>query len=209
MSLLERLRGGGKPPSTPNHMNQNPYEPAIPPAEGEERLKLLEKARKLLEKDMSPAVFNSYVDTMIRLLGTGEYSLKSQANSHSFFLPTEGDEQREIGFKRDDFRKRNVWTLKHQRNGLGRKFYARLENLSLDESSADHATDEADDFSVLEVSFDAPRLNLKAETYDSFVIGKNLDIDCEQMRDQSHVISLGDTRSFLLRTFELYSANSN
>lgn len=205
MSFIERIgiRRAESIPLTQDQKNQNRYEPAVPPAEGEEKLKLERQASVILEKDLSVATYNKYVDTMIKLLGTHKYASRGAAGSLSIVVLGNDRSGRFISFERSEKGERSITTELHPVNGMGISFNARLEEITLIEGRSERATDEEDGFANQMMLFDTP-FDIEY-TVPSFVTGEQVEIEFE--REKNNILSLSQTKSYLQKTFDLYKTH--
>jgi len=207
MSIAEKLGFRKDPKMSEAGISQQLYEPAKPPAEGQEKEKLEKEAQKLLEKDLSTTVFNRFVDTMIQIMGTSEYSPRGSARAHDFGF-YEGEAYRTIEFYRRSSGEREISTTLNQPDGIGKRFSVRHEVIGISRNWAESAVDEDDEFAELMIFFDAPRLNLKSEIFSSFIAGEEGTINSELLRHQKNALTLGQAKNFLVNTFELYKTYS-
>lgn len=203
--LFGRLRLIPRPDSRPISPPQqrSPFEPEVAPVTGTEKTRLESQAQKLLEKDLSAAVFNRYVDTMILLMGTHQFGKLGDQKSRSIYFGEGDGNSRSIEFERDEKGVRSIVSVFHDRNGVGENFAIRAETLVLG-MFASEAVDLNDSFADLAVTYNAAWKNLKAEELQSFIAGHNIEVPVAYEGEAQ--LSLKETHEFLKRTFEHYSA---
>ena len=200
MSLLEKFRGNPHK----NTPEQSPlYAEPIPPVEGEEKEKLERIAEELLAKDLSEAVYNDYVDTMIKILGTGEYAEYGTASSNPVIVK-DTEEHRTIVFGRDKKNRRSIVTSSGRKDGYGKNFGVGAEKLSLSDF-ANEASEDMDYFGVLTTYFEAPKRNFMIPKFPSFIAQKEIELRPEYQ--QADALNLGEVKSFLDYSHEIYKTH--